>query len=110
LRSTASLSVPGLRAFVARYRRVRVRALDQNGQPFDEVLSGWPARIAQHEIDHLHGHLYLDRAEIRSLSTTDAYAERWAGRSVGDAATAFGFALPPSPGRAGGLTAEGGRP
>jgi peptide deformylase len=90
------LSVPGLRAVVARYRRVRVRALDQHGQPVDEVLSGWPARIAQHEIDHLHGHLYLDRAEIRSLSTTDAYIERWARRSTSDAAVALGFALPSS--------------
>ncbi len=32
-------------------------------------LSGWPARIAQHETDHLNGLLYLDRADLRSLST-----------------------------------------
>jgi peptide deformylase len=88
------LSVPGLMGVVARYRTVRVRALDQYGEPLDRVLSGWPARIAQHEVDHLHGCLYLDRAEIRSLSTTDNYADHWAGRSAADASHALGFALP----------------
>jgi peptide deformylase len=88
------LSVPGLTGVVARYRTVRVRALDQYGEPLDQVLSGWPARIAQHEVDHLHGRLYLDRVEIRSLSTTDNYADRWAGGSVAGAAHALGFALP----------------
>ena len=63
------LSVPGITGVVARHRAVRVQALDQHGQPVDEIFSGWAARIAQHEVDHLHGCLYLDRAEIRSLST-----------------------------------------
>ena len=90
------LSVPGFTAVVARYRTVRVRALDQYGAPVDDVFSGWAARIAQHEIDHLHGCLYLDRAESRSLSTTDNYAARWAGRSTADAAEALGFVLPAS--------------
>jgi peptide deformylase len=88
------LSVPGLTGVVARYRTVRVRALDQYGQSVDTVLSGWPARIAQHEVDHLHGCLYLDRVETRSLSTTENYARRWAGRSPADAADGLGFALP----------------
>jgi peptide deformylase len=87
------LSVPGLTAVVARHRAVRVRALDEHGQPVDEVFSGWPARIAQHEIDHLGGRLYLDRAETRSLCTADNYARRWAGRPPADAAAALGFRL-----------------
>ena len=87
------LSVPALTAVVARHRAVRVRALGEHGQPVDEIFSGWPARIAQHEIDHLGGRLYLDRAETRSLSTVGNYAERWAGRPPADAATALGFRL-----------------
>jgi peptide deformylase len=49
------LSVPGLTGVVARYRSVRVQALDAHGRPIDHVYSGWAARIVQHEIDHLEG-------------------------------------------------------
>jgi peptide deformylase len=86
------LSVPGLTAVVRRYRSVRVDALDERGEPFARVLTGWPARIAQHELDHLAGVLYLDRAETRSLSTVDTYARRWAGPPA-VAAEALGFNL-----------------
>ena len=87
------LSIPGLAAAVARHRAVRVEALDEHGQPIDRVLRGWPARIVQHEADHLGGRLYLDRAEARSLSTADNYARLWAGRPPADAAAALGFTL-----------------
>jgi peptide deformylase len=87
------LSVPGLTAVVARHRAVRVQALDEHGQPVDRVFAGWPARIVQHEADHLGGRLYLDRAETRSLSTADNYASLWAGRPPGEAAAALGFTL-----------------
>jgi peptide deformylase len=85
------LSVPGLIGVVARYRTVRVEALDEHGQPIDRVFSGWAARIVQHEVEHLGGHLYLDRVETRSLSTTDNYARHWAGRPTRVAAAALGF-------------------
>lgn len=75
------LSVEGLTALVPRHARVRLSALDGGGRPYDVELSGWPARIAQHETDHLNGILYLDRAEPRSLSTT-ANHERY--RSAGE--------------------------
>jgi peptide deformylase len=87
------LSVPGLTAVVARHRAVRVTALDEHGEPVDRVYSGWPARIVQHEADHLGGRLYLDRAEARSLTTADNYARLWAGRPPADAAAALGFTL-----------------
>ena len=87
------LSVPGLAALVARHRAVRVTALDSRGEPVDRVYSGWPARIVQHETDHLGGRLYLDRAEARSLTTADNYARLWAGRPPADAAAALGFTL-----------------
>jgi peptide deformylase len=88
------LSVPGLTGVVARHRSVRVEALDAHGQPVEHVFTGWAARIAQHEIDHLQGRLYLDRVETRSLSTTANYALRWAGRPLQDAAAYLGFTLP----------------
>src|SRR5262249_38969209 len=52
------LSVPGWQAVVARSARVRLRALDEHGAAVDEEFSGWPARIVQHESDHLDGTLY----------------------------------------------------
>jgi peptide deformylase len=85
------LSVPGLTGVVARHRSVHVEALDEHGDPRSWTLSGWPARIVQHEVDHLDGVLYLDRAETRSLSTTDVYLQRWAHRRVLEASAALGF-------------------
>ena len=87
------LSVPGLTGVVTRHRVVRVEALDEYGEPVDRVFTGWSARIAQHEIDHLGGRLYLDRAETRSLCTTGSYARLWAGRPPEDAAAYLGFTL-----------------
>ena len=87
------LSVPGLTGVVTRHRVVRVEALDEHGEPVDRVFSGWSARIAQHEIDHLGGRLYLDRVETRSLCTAGSYARLWAGRPPEDAAAYLGFTL-----------------
>ncbi|MEV1002281.1 peptide deformylase [Nonomuraea sp. NPDC050202] len=67
------LSVEGLTAVVPRHALVRLSAADGSGRPYEMELSGWPARIAQHETDHLNGVLYLDRAEPRSLSTVANY-------------------------------------
>jgi peptide deformylase len=88
------LSIPGLTGVVARHHAVRVHALDEHGQPVEHIFSGWAARIAQHEVDHLRGCLYVDRVETRSLSTVDNYTRHWAGRPVTDAATALGYTLP----------------
>jgi len=87
------LSVPGLTGVVARHRAVRIEALDQDGRPIDRVFSGWAARIVQHEVDHLRGHLYLDHVQPRSLCTLDNYTSRWAERPTREAAAALGFAL-----------------
>nr|WP_205751749.1 peptide deformylase [Cryptosporangium phraense] len=85
------LSVDGLTAVVARHRRVRLTAADRSGRTYALELSGWPARIAQHEADHLDGILYLDRAEPRSISTTAAYGQYWSDPTPARAATALGF-------------------
>ncbi|WP_448630211.1 peptide deformylase [Cellulomonas soli] len=71
------LSVIGYQAVVPRARRVRLRCHDEHGAPVDEELSGWPARIVQHESDHLAGTLYLDRAQPRSLAASDQVGARW---------------------------------
>jgi peptide deformylase len=71
------LSVEGLTAVVSRHRQVELSALDRRGHAYALELSGWPARIAQHETDHLNGVLYLDRAELRSLSTAENYLRYW---------------------------------
>jgi peptide deformylase len=87
------LSVTGLTAVVSRYHRVRLSAQDRGGRSYDLELSGWPARIAQHETDHLNGVLYLDRAELRSLSTNAAYEQHWAQPTPAAAAAALAFPL-----------------
>jgi peptide deformylase len=61
------LSVPGLRGRVTRPRRVRVQALSLEGDEMDEIWEGVAAAIVQHEVDHLHGTLFVDRCEPRTL-------------------------------------------
>ncbi|MEV1068422.1 peptide deformylase [Streptomyces sp. NPDC050263] len=88
------LSVPGYQAVVARSAEVRLTGEDERGRPLDEVFGGWPARIVQHETDHLDGLLYLDRAEARSLSANQAVLERWTQPTPHEAAKALNFELP----------------
>ena len=54
------LSIPEVYADVARPARVTVEALDRDGRPWREEVSGFTARAVQHEIDHLDGVLFLD--------------------------------------------------
>jgi peptide deformylase len=85
------LSVPGFQAVVNRAHAVRARYLDVEGVAHTTALTGWPARIFQHETDHLHGVLYLDKAETRSLSTSDTLLERWNDPYPAAAAAELGF-------------------
>ena len=52
------LSVPGLRAVVPRFSRIRYTGFDQYGDPVDRTVEGFHARVVQHECDHLIGTLY----------------------------------------------------
>jgi peptide deformylase len=52
------LSVPGLRAMVPRFERIRYVGFDQFGDPIDRTVEGFHARVVQHECDHLIGKLY----------------------------------------------------
>jgi peptide deformylase len=54
------LSIPDIYGDVERAARVTVRALDLEGKPFEREASGLLARALQHEIDHLHGKLFID--------------------------------------------------
>ncbi len=54
------LSVPGIYEKVQRADRIKVRALDRNGKPFELETGGLPAVCIQHEIDHLDGKLFVD--------------------------------------------------
>lgn len=88
------LSVVGYQAVVPRLRRLRLTGHDESGAALDEVLSGWPARIVQHETDHLNGTLYLDRAHLRSLSATDELGAHWGTQPrPTEASRALGFPL-----------------
>jgi peptide deformylase len=81
------LSVPDLRGDVLRHVGVRVRSLDRQGEPQEHMVRGLTAGTFQHEIDHLDGILFLDRADPRSLATweqwqrhgREAFLERIAG-------------------------------
>jgi peptide deformylase len=52
------LSVPGLRGMVPRWSAIRYTGFDQFGDPIDRSVSGFHARVVQHECDHLWGTLY----------------------------------------------------
>jgi peptide deformylase len=64
------LSVPDLRGEVERHVRIRVRGLDRDGAPRDEVRLGLTAGTFQHELDHLDGVLFLDRVRDPRTFTT----------------------------------------
>jgi peptide deformylase len=67
------LSVPDLRGVVERHVEVRLRYLDREGNPRDEVKRGLTAGTFQHELDHLDGTLIVDRADPRSLMTWEQF-------------------------------------
>ncbi|MBI3152182.1 MAG: peptide deformylase [Chloroflexi bacterium] len=56
------LSIPGLIGEVERHEAIQVKALNRHGQPVKHKVAGWLARIFQHEIDHLNGVLFTDKA------------------------------------------------
>lgn len=76
------LSLSGFTALVPRTREVLVEYLDQNGQSQTIRASGWYARILQHEIDHLHGTIYIDRMISRSFMSLENYKQYWKDRGI----------------------------
>lgn len=78
------LSVPGMRGWVERPESINVAGYDQSGQRQEAELTGFHARLMQHELDHLNGVLYPMRVDDKSLlipdgaiSNQDEWAEGW---------------------------------
>ena len=69
------LSVPNLVGEVERHESVQVKGLNRRGQPMRVKAQGWLARIFQHEIDHLNGVVFTDRATRVWLPETDEEKE-----------------------------------
>ena len=66
------LSVPGMRGVVPRYMRLHYTGFDQFGAPIDRLVSGFHARVVQHECDHLMGILYPMRINnLKDFGYTD---------------------------------------
>lgn len=85
------LSLNGLQAAVVRPESIRLDFTAPDGTRKQRDFSGWQARIVQHETDHLQGILYLDRAELRSISNNAEYSARWAQPDITLASRELGF-------------------
>jgi peptide deformylase len=72
------LSLPKLRGRVTRPSRIQLKAFDRRGNKMEVDLEGYPARVAQHEIDHLDGVLFIDRMKsLETLTYLDEYSKYW---------------------------------
>ena len=73
------LSIPDVRGRVPRAREIKVRAYDRKGERIELRAHDFPARVIQHETDHLDGVLFFDRmASFQSLTFLDEYSRYWA--------------------------------
>lgn len=76
------LSVPGMRGLVPRYQQLHYRGVDQQGRTIDRHVSGFHARVVQHEVDHLDGILYPMR--MTDLSQFGFNEELFPGQKLQD--------------------------
>lgn len=68
------LSVPGMRGIVPRYQRLHYVGFDQYGNKIDRLVSGFHARVVQHECDHLDGILYPMRiSNLKDFGFSDVF-------------------------------------
>jgi peptide deformylase len=73
------LSIPGFRGNVPRHRRIRARYRNLDGDAVEREFTDFVARVFQHEFDHLHGIVFLDRLEsTRDVVTEREYQKRYA--------------------------------
>jgi len=69
------LSIPDIRGRVPRAQHIKVSALDRTGKRFELELEDFPARVVQHETDHLDGVLFFDRMKsFETLTYLDEYS------------------------------------
>ena len=72
------LSIPDLRGRVPRYKSIHVQAWDRDGNELEFTATDFHARVIQHEYDHLHGKVYLDRMrDFLSLTFLTELARYW---------------------------------
>jgi peptide deformylase len=72
------LSIPDIRGMVPRYTDITVKALDRSGKNVELKLKGFPARVAQHETDHLDGVLFFDRMKsMQTLTYLEEFSRYW---------------------------------
>ena len=72
------LSIPDIRGMVPRYVDITVRALDRHGKSIEMPLRNFPARVVQHETDHLDGVLFFDRMRsMESLTFLEEFSKYW---------------------------------
>ena len=72
------LSIPDIRGKVLRAKNIRVRSLDRHGKLQQLTANGFPARVIQHETDHLNGVLFVDRmTSFESLTFLEEYGRYW---------------------------------
>jgi peptide deformylase len=73
------LSIPNIRGRVPRARAIKLRALDRQGDRIELGAHDFPARVIQHELDHLDGVLFFDRMRsFATLTFLDEYSRYWA--------------------------------
>lgn len=77
------LSIPDIYADVERFARVKVRALDLNGEPFEIEGTELLGRCFQHEIDHLHGRLFIDKLSLLKKRSVSSQWEKLKGTYPG---------------------------
>ena len=79
------LSIPDIRGKVLRAKNIRVRFLDRHGRSQQLTATGFPARVIQHETDHLNGVLFVDRmTSFESLTFLEEYGRYWDSGSGSD--------------------------
>ena len=78
------LSLSGFSALVPRSRQVRVTYWNEHGEEKSVLAAGWYARILQHEIDHLHGTLYIDKMRPRSFTSVENFARSWKTKAISE--------------------------
>ncbi|WP_299212773.1 peptide deformylase [uncultured Dokdonia sp.] len=72
------LSIPAIRGKLKRCKSVVLKAIDRDGNPFQETLEGFASIVAQHELDHLNGILLIDRMDsMETLTFQEEYEKYW---------------------------------
>jgi peptide deformylase len=85
------LSIKGYTAMVTRHREVAVSYVDEKGDPQEWRARGWPARVMQHEYDHLERVLYTDKMIRKSFMSADEYKARYATKPIAEVKQELGL-------------------